>query len=108
MTVHDGTTERAQVIAELCRSGPGAEVTSSGPYLHLASHVASHVDSQVASHAASHVAGNVTGHVNHTNISAVRRHRRARAGFQLSYRFEKDPVKQGLTPDLIREYVEGL
>ena len=76
MVVYDGTTERAQAVAEICRSGRAVLVTSSGPYLHVASHVSTLPD----------------------------RHRRQPvAGFQLLYRFEEDPGKRHLTPDSIRE-----
>ena len=82
--MHDGTTARAQVVAELCRSGHSAAITSSGPYLHVAGHVTDQGTT-------------TTDHLLH------RRRRRPVAGFQLTYRFETDPVKQDLPPNLVRE-----
>ncbi|XP_043213791.1 suppressor of lurcher protein 1-like [Amphibalanus amphitrite] len=88
LVVHGGTTERAQVIAEICRSGRVVQVTSSGPYLHVTSHVTAAPDG----------AG---GHV-----------RRPVAGFKLEYRFEEDPGRRDLPPDLIpsnfHKYLEDL
>ncbi|KAF0307763.1 Suppressor of lurcher protein 1 [Amphibalanus amphitrite] len=84
LVVHGGTTERAQVIAEICRSGRVVQVTSSGPYLHVTSHVTAAPDG----------AG---GHV-----------RRPVAGFKLEYRFEEDPGRRDLPPDLIRKGIGQL
>ena len=108
--VHDGTTARAQVVTELCRSDRGTEVTSSGPYLHVASHVTDHVTDDVTDHVTD-VTDHVTDVTDHVmdNVTTpvptppVQRRRGPLAGFQLMYRFEMDPVKQDLPANLVRE-----